>query len=326
MPPQPSPLQRIALVVVSLALPALMLVITAGCFFVLTSMGNHDRTLVWVQGTPAQLAELERSVTRHPVFRHGRVQAGGFDRHRPDSCDPRLVSASFSRLHDYEVLVAKATLDQLVRDAGTTPCRAHAFVFNDLPNPLDPTEWDESVASMLLMLLLPTGSLLVAYWSCSSQFGLPRLFASRWPPGRSVATALALAVLALAWATLTGWLQSRLVPGAPAPPDSFRMPSFSLAMLVVAALYAPFLEEVAFRGWLVPIAERALGTGGAIALSALAFASLQLGNGLFDALAALGLGAGLAMLFARSRSVPACLLAHGAFNAAALAWTGLAAA
>lgn len=324
MPPQPSPLQRVALVVVSLALPALMLVITAACFFVLTSMGNHDRSLVWVQGTPAQLAALERSVTGHPVFRHGRVQAGAFERHRPDSCDPGLVSASFSRLHDYEVLVAKATLDQLVRDAGATPCRAHAFVFNDLPNPLDPTEWDESLASMLLMLLLPTGSLLVAYWSCSAQFGLPRLFASRWPPARSVVVALAVAALALAWATLAGWLQSLLVPGAPPPPDSFRMPSFSVVMLVVAALYAPFLEEVAFRGWLLPIAERAVGTGGAIALSALAFASLQLASGAFAALAALGLGAGLAALFARSRSVPACVLAHGAFNAVALAWTALA--
>lgn len=323
MPPRPRPLQRMGLVLLSLGLPALVLGVTAACLFVLTSMGNHDRALAWVSGSPAQLSSLARAVESHPVFRHGRVQAGAFEAHRPDACAPSMVSASFSRLHDYEVLVAKATLDQLVRESGAVPCRAHAFVFNDLPNPLDPGEWNESVAMMLLMLLIPSGSLLVAYWSCSGQFGLPPLRAGLGAPGRMLLAGLGTGALALAWVAGVHGLAS-LLGGVP-----FRgpaMPSYSLAMLAVVALYAPFLEEVAFRAWLVPIASRALGQPAAIALSASAYAAVHWSAGMSGVLSALGVGALLAGLFVRTRSLPACLVAHGAYNAAALAWHAASAA
>lgn len=316
MPPRPGPFQRIGLLLQSLALPALMLVVTAACLFALTSMGNHDRSLVWVQGTPQQLHALEQSVTGHPVFRHGRVEAGAFERHRPRTCPPEMVSASFSRLHDYELLVAKTTLDALVRDSGATPCRAHAFVFNDLPNPLVPGEWSDSLAMVLLMLLLPSGTVLVAWWSCSAQHGLPRLSGSDRPALPTLALALLVAALGLGWVALLEVLWP-LVAGEPA--HALRLPSFSIGMLLVAAVYAPFLEEVAFRGWLVPVASRAIGAAPAAGLSALAYAAVHLPGGAAGALAALGLGALLATLFLRTRSVWACVLAHGCFNAVALA-------
>ena len=321
MPSRPKPLQRLALLLLALGLPALMLVVTAGSFFALTSLGNHDRALTWVQGTPVQLQSLERAIAGHPVFRHGRLEPGAFERHRPAPCTPDLVSVSFSRLHNYELLVAKATLDQLVRESGAAPCPAHAFVFNDLPNPLDPTEWDESVAAMLLMLLIPVGSLLAAYWACSGQFGLPALLAGPGPASRWLPWVAAVVGLAMAWGLMLGGLRTWL--GAP-PADLAPMPSFSPGMLLIAALYAPFLEETAFRGWLVPIAERAIGTTGACALSALAYACVHLPAGGYQALASLGPGTLLAVLFARTRCLPACLVAHGACNAAHLAWPALA--
>lgn len=316
MPPRPGPLQRLGLLLLSLALPALMLVVTAACLFALTTMGNHDRSLVWVQGTPQQLRTLEQSVTAHPVFRHGRVEAGAFERHRPRSCAPDMVSASFSRLHDYELLVAKTTLDALVRESGATPCRAHAFVFNDLPNPLVPGEWSDSLAMVLLMLLLPSGTVMVAWWSCSAQHGLPRLAGSDRPALPTLALALLVAALGLGWVALLEALWPLLV-GEPA--HALRLPSFSIGMLLVAAVYAPFLEEVAFRGWLVPIARRAVGAAPAAGLSALAYAAVHLPGGAAGALAALGLGALLAALFLRTRSVLACIIAHGGYNGAALA-------
>lgn len=316
MPRRPGPLQRIGLVLLALGLPALMLAVTGACLFALTSTGNHDRSLVWVRGTPAQLQALERAVTGHPVFRHGRVEAGAFERHRPRACAPDMVSASFSRLHDYELLVAKATLDALVREAGATPCRAHAFVFNDLPNPLVPGEWSDSLVLVLLMLLLPSGTVLVAWWSCSAQHGLPRLLGSDLPAPATAALALAASVAALAsvFAIEAAW---PLLAGEPA--RALRLPSLSPGMLLVAALYAPFLEEVAFRGWLVTVAARALGAPAAAALSALAYAALHLPGGAAATLAALCLGGLLAALFLRTRSVLACIIAHGSYNALALA-------
>lgn len=316
MPRRPGPLQRLGLVLLALGLPALMLAVTTACLFALTSTGNHDRTLMWVRGTPAQLQALERDVAGHAVFRNGRVEAGAFERHRPRACAPDMVSASFSRLHDYELLVAKATLDALVRDSGATPCRAHAFVFNDLPSPLVPGEWSDSIVLVLLMLLLPSGTVLVAWWSCSAQHGLPRLLGSARPVPATAARALAAATAALAavFAIESAW---PLLTGEPA--RALRLPSFSPGMLLVATLYAPFLEELAFRGWLVTIAGRALGAPAAGALSALAYAALHLPGGAAAALAALCLGGLLAALFLRTRSVLACVLAHGGYNGVALA-------
>lgn len=319
MPHRPRPLQRLGLLLLSLALPVLMLAVTGACFFALVSYGNHDRTLAWVSGTPAQLQALEHAVASHPVFRHGRVAAGAFERHRPASCGPGMVSASFSRLHDYEVRVAKATLDQLIRDAGTTPCRAHTFVFNDLPNPFDPADWHDSLVAVLLVLLVPIGSLGLAYWACSAQFGLPRLLAARPPPGRTLLAALAMALAAYGWASLVGGLD-RIAGGAGGNAAAvLGMPSPSLPILWFVGLYAPFLEEVAFRGWLVPIATRAIGGTGAGLLSALAFAAVYLPGGVLMALAWLGIGLLLALLFLRTRSVAACVLAHGGCNALAVA-------
>ena len=318
MPPRPGPLQRIGLLLLSLALPALMLVVAGACFFALTSTGNHDRTLAWVSGTPAQLAALERAVATHPVFRHGQVAAGAFEEHRPTSCGPGMVSASFSRLHDYEVRVARATLDQLVRDAGATPCRAHAFVFNDLPNPFDPGDWNDSVQVVLLVLLIPAGSLVLAYWSCSAQFALPRALESGWPTAHTLLASGAVAVAGIAWAALLGWLDRQAGGAGGLPADVLGLPSPSLGILPVVALYAPFLEEVAFRAWLVPIATRAVGHVAAAGLSAIAFAAVYLPGGPAMALAWLGIGLLLALLFLRTRSVAACLLAHGGCNALAL--------
>lgn len=315
MPPRPGLLKRTGLVLLSLALPALMLAVTAACLFALTSMGNHDRTLVWVHGTPAQLAALERGVTRHPVFREGRVQAGAFERHRPDACPADMTSASFSRLHDYELLVAKSTLDALVRESGATPCRAHAFVFNDLPNPLVPGEWSDSLALVLLMLLLPSGTVLVAWWSCSAQFRLPRPLGSDLPARATATWSLGVAVAGLA-AVATLEALWPLLAGEPA--HALRLPSFSISILVVAGVYAPFLEETAFRGWLVPVASRAIGAPAAGLLSALAYAAVHLTGGAASTLAAFVLGGLLAALFLRTRSVWACLLAHGTFNGLAL--------
>ena len=318
MPASPRLLQRLGLLLLSLCLPALMLVVTGAGFFALIHLGNHDRTLAWVSGTPGQLQALEQAVTAHPVFRHGQVAAGAFERHRPASCGTDMVSASFSRLHEYEVRVARDTLEQLIREAGATPCPAHAYVFNDLPNPFDPADWHDSLVAVLLVLLIPAGSLLLAYWACAGQFGLPALFRRDGPSAGTLVAALAVALAGFAWASAVGALFAPAGAGIDAAARVLAMPTPSLPILLVVGLYAPVLEELAFRAWLLPIAARAVGNLGAGLLSALAFAAMFLPGGGATALAWLGLGLLLAGLFLRTRSVPACVLAHGGCNALAL--------
>ncbi len=45
-----------------------------------------------------------------------------------------------------------------------------------------------------------------------------------------------------------------------------------LALMLSASLIVPLIEETAFRAWLIPIAGRVLGVGGAVAFSSVAFA------------------------------------------------------
>lgn len=302
---------RLGLVALSLLLPLVLAVVVLACFHVLTARGDHDRALLWVQGTPAQLQALRERVLHHEVFVHGEAIAGGHARHRPEACARDSTAISFSRLRDFELAAAHDTLDALARDVGTQVCRGHAFVFNDLPNPLDAAQWADSLVSLLLVLLIPTGSVAVVYWAASQQHGLPSPWRSPAPAARAWATGLAgaavafIALQAAAQATRTfaPWLGPDITGWQPA--------TLSPAVFLLAGLYSPFLTELAFRGWLVPIASRAVGTVPAALLSALAGAALPWPDGPGDALASLAFGGVMAAVFLRTRSVPACVIAHG---------------
>lgn len=86
---------------------------------------------------------------------------------------------------------------------------------------------------------------------------------------------------------------------------------------VLVGLIAPFAEEIVFRGVLFGSLRRRLGLAGAALLSGVLFGIAHL-----DPLELVPLsliGAALALVFARSRSLASSMIAHGAYNVAVLA-------
>ncbi|GAB2654888.1 lysostaphin resistance A-like protein [Arenimonas aestuarii] len=312
---------RLGLLALSLLLPALLVGLMAAWFLALTTLSHHDRSLVWVQGAPAQLAALREAVLEHPVFPEGDFAPGGYADHRPADCAAYDVAVGFSRLREYELSAAKATLDQLVRSAGVRVCEAHVYLFNDLPSPLDPTAWNDSLVTLLLALLLPTGSLLIAYWG----FGLALALPSPWhlprPLLRTLGVGVAGAIGGLAAIEVFGRLLHLAWPGTSVGNDAISglgPDPLSLTVILLVGVYTPFLEEMAFRAWLIPVAERAIGLWPACALSMFAFAAIHLPSAGPELLGTLMLGAVFAAVYALTRSLPACLIAHGGYNVLAL--------
>jgi membrane protease YdiL (CAAX protease family) len=112
---------------------------------------------------------------------------------------------------------------------------------------------------------------------------------------------------------------ARIVPNNPVltDPGLFRDP-VSVGMLVLAAVgAAPLAEEVFYRGVLFRWLRARLGVASAAVLSGLAFGAAHFDLPLLLPLAAVG--AGLAVLLERSRSIWACWVAHACLNAISLA-------
>ncbi|KFL37980.1 CPBP family intramembrane glutamic endopeptidase [Arenimonas donghaensis] len=315
-------LQRLGLLGLSLLLPALLLGLAATWMFALDKLGHHDRVLAWVQGTPAQLQSLQARVTRHPVFADGEFVPDGFPDHRPEECAGLDVAVGFSRLRTFELSAARTTLQDLVRASGVRSCEAHATVYNDLPSPFDPEAWDDSLVTALLMLVVPTGTLLIAYWGFGVGFRLPSPFALPRPVWPALGIAVAAAVAGVAAVHLIDGLSRLVWPGSGMGSDAILGMDADAPwwpMFLIVGLYAPFLEELAFRAWLIPVAERAVGLLPACGLSVLAFTAVHLPFVGPELPGTVVLAAIFSAVYALTRSLPACLVAHGGYNVLALA-------
>ena len=95
----------------------------------------------------------------------------------------------------------------------------------------------------------------------------------------------------------------------------------SLAFALVIA--SPFMDELAFRGWMLPLAERATGLLPGAMLSTATYAALQAPSTTLDAAIHVVQGGLYAALFLRTRSLLACVLAHCGCSVATLLMGGL---
>lgn len=312
---------RLGLLGLSLLLPALLVAIAATWVFALTTLSHHDRVLAWVQGTPAQMQALRAGITRHPVFENGDFAPGGFVEHRPDDCAGMAVAVGFSRLREFELAAARSALDDVIRQSGALTCQAHSTVYNDLPSPFEPDAWDDSLVTALLMIVVPTGTLLIAYWGFGFAFDLPSPFALPRPWRHTLGVGAAAAVAGVAAVHLFDGLLRLAWPGSGMGSDAILGlgpdPPWWPILLIVG-VYMPFLEELAFRAWLIPVAERAVGLLPACGLSVLAFAAVHLPFAGLELFGTMLLGAIFAAVYAITRSLPACVLAHGGYNLLAL--------
>ena len=85
-----------------------------------------------------------------------------------------------------------------------------------------------------------------------------------------------------------------------------------IAFLLFAVFIAPIVEEVLFRGILLPLLARTIGPGPALALTSLSFAAIHADIGSLPALALLAVA--LSLAFARTRSLCVPIAMHMLFN------------
>ncbi len=85
-------------------------------------------------------------------------------------------------------------------------------------------------------------------------------------------------------------------------------------MLLAGSIAAPIYEEYLFRAWALERYRRALPAWLALALSSFWFVLPHAPGNLADAGMLFGGGIVLGLLWLRTRSLPACIIAHGLYN------------
>lgn len=94
-------------------------------------------------------------------------------------------------------------------------------------------------------------------------------------------------------------------------PAGFSWPAL-VGTVVVAGAFAPFVEELAFRGLLYGWLRERMGVAAGMVVSALAFSVLHGIPGLIPAIAALGIV--LALVYEKSGSLWPAMVVHGTYN------------
>ena len=178
----------------------------------------------------------------------------------------------------------------------------------------------EGVTVVGLYLALMTGPLVILAWMLrgKAEPGWIQL-QFRWAPvGGSLRQALKGLLMVLPLVSLVGWLQGQLWgdPGGSNPLLELVLNSHNVPALAcfgfTAIVLAPLFEETIFRGALLPVAGRRLGSAGGILLSAAVFAVAHLSLG--ELLPLLVLGIGLGWLRWSSGRLGSCVLMHALWN------------
>lgn len=119
---------------------------------------------------------------------------------------------------------------------------------------------------------------------------------------------------------LTGWLMGLVLGDQGGSNPLLEMvlrssnPLALLLLALTAVVLAPLFEELVFRGVLLPVLSRWLGSGWGVVLSGLVFAVAHLSLGELPPLFVLGIG--LAMLRLSSGRLLPCVVMHACWNAA----------
>lgn len=298
--------RRFALLLLALCLPLVHAVAMRGFMLADLHTAGADRALVWVEGTPAQLDALAAQVdARHGRVPAGRVRVASPTLRPPKPCGPDAREYSIGALHGGQNHPARELLEGLAAEAGATVCRSRMFVFNEPGVPRERSLGEAAASMAMQSLLLPAGFVLAGYWAFANQLSLPGPNASPLPLLRQLALGLAVAVPA--WTALM--LLGLVAPDAGID-SGYTVAAIGWPVAISIGLLEPLMQELALRLWLVTLAERALGTWPAVALSGLAIMPIHYTLEWQDALPSAFVGSAIAALYVRTRSLWACLAAN----------------
>lgn len=294
-------------------LQSLLLPIVAVALLTLFTIGTvmlsaNDRAIVWAEGSPAQLAEMQRRVSSNPWFKRGRARTANPTRPLPAECSAGAREFSFGSLGQFETQAAREILELIASEAGARTCLSNVFIINELPERSSQT-WPQKAASTILgASVLPLAMVLFVFGALSDRLNPGTLLG----PDNRLPGALAWGVGAGVAVSLVLVLTPSFAASANDPQQAASMTvanvGYPLAFTLVIAV--PVIEEMAFRGWMIPLAERGVGRVSAAFASAVLYMAASFPADAISAAGYLLLGAAYAGLFLRTRSVLACVIAN----------------
>lgn len=309
--------RKLQFLAMSLLLPVVLLACTHVFVAALMRVGDSDRAIVWAQGETSAIAAVRQRVQSNEDFRDGRVEIPASPRYRPSACAKGAVELSFSGLGAHDAQAALEALETLAERGGLRICATDIFLINEASTH-DAAGRARFVAMHLLLYLgIPGGIALCVFWMFRDQFALPAPF-----PTGSAGRGLAWGLLALPVLVATA-AAINLAFGLPWPGDRPGLApgtdAATVGMVLALVALSPVFEETAFRGWLLPLAERAFGPWAAAALSSLVFAASRLPASEREWVLGLMLGAVCSLLYLRTRSLWAPVIANAGFGLLMLA-------
>ena len=293
----------------SLLLPVMAVGLLALFTIGAVMLSANDRAIVWAEGSPAQLTEVQRRVSSNPWFKHGRERQATGTNPLPAECRAGAREFSFGSLGEFEAQAAREILELIALETGARPCLSNVFIINELPDRASQS-WTQRAASILLgASILPLAMVLFVFLALSGRLrlGTPLGNSDRlssplaWGVSTGAGVSLVMALFAALGTTSTE-------PALAAASMTVANVGYPLAFTLVVAV--PVIEEVAFRGWMIPLAERGIGSIAAALASSMLYAAASLPADAWSAAGYLLLGATYAGLFLRTRSVLACVVAN----------------
>jgi membrane protease YdiL (CAAX protease family) len=143
---------------------------------------------------------------------------------------------------------------------------------------------------------------------------------------------LAFVAIGFALALALAPFETGLEKIAPSPKElpieqMFSSTAAAYAMAIFGTFWAPFIEELFFRGFLYPVLARRLGVFLSVVLTAIAFAALhgaQLAHAIAPLIVIFIVGLVLTIIRARTKSVGSSMLVHMGYNGMLflMAWYG----
>jgi membrane protease YdiL (CAAX protease family) len=178
--------------------------------------------------------------------------------------------------------------------------------------------------SLVTILSMPVPILVVAYAARRAGCAPADYLALHWPKRNHLLIGILIVAVLLPLGDLTSWLTGRdLIP--PAVVDTYRTARGSgvltLMLLAVALVVAaPLMEEILFRGFLLPgYAQSPLGLAGAILLTSVGWAVMHIQYEWYYIGQIVVLGCVIGLLRWRSGSTILTIILHAIVNATALA-------
>ena len=296
-----APRHRLALLLKALVLP-LLAVVFLNASLVPAFFWSTDRIGIWIDAADADLAG--RVAVVRPEWGTRLVAASSVGETAPEACG-RGASKVVAESSDRD---AGNLLYQELRAAGLPTCGGLEVTFNVVPSsPRTVERWSTGWRESSLLLLGVIAATLVY-----------RRYADRPNAPLAARTHLRNAAFGMLGAAGVYACMRAVMLAFPAGQYVSEPPVLSVMTILSMSVLAPYLEEISFRAWLLPLASRAVGAVGAIAVSAITF---SLVHGVFDIphlvfYASAGLV--FALVWQYTRSLLACVVAHGGYNTGVL--------